>query len=346
MGRLALAGKTLWNRQTYRALRNLIHEVDADLVHVHNFLPLLSPSIFYAASAEGIPAVQTLHNYRLLCPQAQFFRNGQVCEACLGKPIPWPGVQHGCYRHSKAASSGVAAMLSLHRALNTWENNVSTYITLTEFARQKYIEGGLPAAKLVVKPNFVDVDPGLGNGEGGFALFVGRLSPEKGIETMLEAWSGLDVPLVVVGDGPLGPEVEQAAKANHKIKWMGRRPREEVLAYMKSASMLIFPSLWYEGLPMTIVEAFAVGLPVIASDMGSMSTLVAHRQTGLHFQPGNVEDLRHQIRWLGAHSDIQAAMRDAARAEFEKKYSAEQNIRLLLDIYQKARFDLERKVHA
>ena len=202
---VTLAGKTVWNSSAYRELRNLIHLEQPDVAHFHNTFPLVSPAGYYAARAEGVPVVQTLHNYRLLCPNALFFRDGGVCEDCKSKAITWPGVVHKCYRGSRAASGVVTAMLTTHRALRTWRKKVDVYIALTEFARRKFIEGGLPAGKIIVKPNFVYPDPGPGEGEGGFALFVGRLSFEKGVGTLLAAWEHLDrrIPLKIVGDGPL-----------------------------------------------------------------------------------------------------------------------------------------------
>jgi glycosyltransferase involved in cell wall biosynthesis len=192
MNRLALAGTALWNNSTYRDLRVLIRRERPDVAHFHNTFPLVSPAGYYAAKAEGVPVVQTLHNYRLLCPNALFFRDGGVCEDCMGKAITWPGVVHKCYRGSRAASGLVTAMLATHRALRTWTDMVDVYIALTEFARRKFIEGGLPEERMTVKPNFVDPDPGPGTSDDGHALFVGRLSPEKGVDTLLAAGNALE----------------------------------------------------------------------------------------------------------------------------------------------------------
>lgn len=214
---MTLAGVTVWNRAIYRDLRQLLRQEKPQVVHFHNSFPLISPAAYYAARSEGVPVVQTLHNYRLLCPNAVFFRDGQVCEDCLGKFVPWPGVVHACYKESRATTGMVAAMLTVHRVLQTWTETVDLYIALTQFARQKFIQGGLPAEKIVVKPNFVHPDPGPGEGRGGYALFVGRLSPEKGIGILLTAWEKLrgKVDLKIVGDGPLAPQV---------VKDVGRLP--------------------------------------------------------------------------------------------------------------------------
>jgi glycosyltransferase involved in cell wall biosynthesis len=336
MSRLALAKATVWNGATYRDIRALIRKEHPQVAHFHNTFPLISPAAYHAAREEGVPTVQTLHNYRLLCPNALFFREGRVCEDCVGQAAPWPGVLHACYRGSRLSSGGVAAMLTAHRALGTWDRAVDVYITLTEYTRRKFIQGGLPAEKIVVKPNFVYPDPGAGAGQGTYALFVGRLSPEKGVETLLAAWSTLQegMPLKIVGDGPLAPKVAQVAERLTKVEWLGKQPRNRVLDLMKGAKVLIFPSVWYEGFPTVIAEAYAVGLPVIASDLGNMSSLIDHGRTGLHFRPGDPKDLAARVEWASAHPGKLARVREKARAEFEAKYTAKRNYRSLVAIYQ------------
>ncbi len=339
MSRPALAKATIWNGKVYEELRALFRKERPGVAHFHNTFPLVSPAAYHAARAEGVPVVQTLHNYRLLCPNALFLREGRACEDCLGKTFPWPGVVHACYQGSALSSAGVAAMLAFHRVLGTWKEAVDVYVALTEFARRKFVEGGLPAGKVVAKPNFTHPDPGIGDGRGDYVIFVGRLSREKGVDTLLAAWRmlGEKVPLKVVGDGPMAPEVEKAAgESGGTVEWLGRQPKARVLALMKDARALVFPSVWYEGFPMVIGEAYAVGLPVIASNLGSMSSLIRHRQTGLHFRPGDPKDLAAQVEQVFARPTELARMRGEARAEFEAKYTAERNYRLLMDIYQKA----------
>jgi glycosyltransferase involved in cell wall biosynthesis len=340
------AAVTLWNREGYSRVREAIRLHRPDILHVHNTFPLASPAVIHAAKAEGVPVVMTLHNYRLLCVNALFFRQGQVCEACLGR-LPWRGALYECYRESRAASAVVAGMITLHRALGTW-NLVDRFIALTEFARQKFIEGGFPPEKISVKPNFVHPDPGPGEGRGGYALFVGRLSPEKGLGTLLMAWERLGgkVPLKIVGDGPSAPEVQEAQKRIPGVEWLGRKAPEEVYALMGEASFLVFPSEWYEGFPKVLAEAFAKGLPVLASALGSQGSIVDHARTGLHFRPGDPEDLAAKVEWLLAHPNELARMRKEARAEYEAKYTAEQNYAQLMAIYHevlsKRRYDGKR----
>ncbi|MBW4575773.1 MAG: glycosyltransferase [Aphanothece sp. CMT-3BRIN-NPC111] len=330
-----LAFNTIWSAESYANLRQRFRKLPHDVVHVQNFFPLISPSVYYAAKAEGVPVVQTLRNYRLLCPNALFFRDGGVCEDCLGQPIPWPGVVHNCYRQSRVASAGVATMLTVHRTLRTWSQMVDVYIALTEFARQKFIQGGIPAEKIVVKPNFIHPDPGSGTGGGGYALYVGRLSVEKGIDTLLAAWERLQgkIPLKIVGEGPLANQVVEATARSPQIEWLGRRPMAEVYDLIGEAKVLVFPSKWYETFGRVAVEAFAKGTPVIAANIGAIAELIENDRTGIHFQPGDPDDLAAKVEWVLSHPDALAQMRREVRAEFEARYTADENYRRLMEIY-------------
>jgi glycosyltransferase involved in cell wall biosynthesis len=330
--------RTVWSIEDYRSLRETIRQYRPDVMTIHNFFPLISPAAYYAARAEGVPVVQVLHNYRLLCLGSYLFRNGQVCEDCTGKLFPWPGVIHGCYRQSKAISGVVAAMLTVHQALKTWKRMVDVYIALTDFSKEKFIHGGLPAEKIVVKPNFVHLDPGAGKGDGGYALYVGRLSTEKGLDTMIAAWKELGqwFPLKIAGEGALADRVTQAAGNNPAIEYLGAKNSDEVAELIKRASFLVFPSRWYEGLPLTIIESYAAGTPVIASALGAMNSLVKHGRTGLHFRAGDATDLIRQVKWALSHPAQLAAMRREARTEFEANYTAERNYETLMHIFSLA----------
>lgn len=330
-----LMAGTIWSRSARKELVTQIAEARPSIAHFHNTFPLISPSAYAAAREYGIPVVQTLHNYRLLCPNALFFRDDHVCLDCLGKLVPWPGVRHRCYRGSAAAGSAVAGMLAVHRLLGNWDRLVDVYIVLTEFARDQFIRGGLSADQLMVKPNFVDPDPGPGQHQGGFALFAGRLSAEKGITTLLAAWQavGDHLPLVIAGDGPLAGEVAAMAKKLPSIRWLGRQAEAEVAKLMGEASLLIVPSNWYEGLPRVIVEAYAYGTPVIASKIGALPEIVVEGRSGLLFDPGNVDQLADAVLSLVHDERRLKSLGLAARAEFEAKYTAEANYRRLLEIY-------------
>ncbi|MFH7244812.1 MAG: glycosyltransferase family 4 protein [Spirulina sp.] len=332
------AQKTIWSQETFNSISNILTTHRYDLVHVHNFFPLVSPSVYYAAYNNGVPIIQTLHNYRLLCPNGLFFRQGKVCEACLGKTLPWPSVLHGCYKEDRLASAAVASMLFTHSLLSTWIDKVDAYIALTEFARQKFISGGLPPEKIFVKPNFVYNDLGSGLGSGNYAIYVGRLSVEKGLDILLDAWTRLSVklPLKIIGDGPLANVVSQASESNSSIEWLGRKPIQEVYELIGEAKFLIFPSKWYETFGRVAIEAFSKGTPVIASRFGAMAELIDHRRTGLHFTPGDAVDLATQVDWAMSHESELAAMRHAARSEFEQHYTAAANYARLMEIYESA----------
>ncbi|MEO0769327.1 MAG: glycosyltransferase family 4 protein [Cyanobacteria bacterium J06649_4] len=337
VSKLSLAAQTVWSRDTYKAIHQRLSMHPYDLVHVQNFFPLISPSIFYAAQAVGVPVVQTLHNYRLVCPNGLFFRQGKVCEDCIGKPVPYPGVVHGCYRENRLATAGVAAMLSVHRALSTWDKQIDCYIALTEFARDKFIEGGLPAHKIVVKPHFISPDPGVGSGEGGYALFVGRISVEKGLDTLLTAWRRVHsrLALKLVGAGPLADWVKKQTEDIPNVEYLGRRPLDEVYDLMGEATMQIFPSKWYETFGRVAVEAYAKGTPVMAAKHGAIAELVTPGETGWHFQPGNAESLIAQINCALDDPAALRSIRKSARAEFEAKYTAARSYQQLMEIYER-----------
>jgi glycosyltransferase involved in cell wall biosynthesis len=328
--------QAIWASDTYQQLCQLIQQERPDVAHFHNTHFMISPAAYYACQASNIPVVQTIQNYRLLCPSATFFRDGHVCEDCMGKIVPWPSIVHACYRESRLQTGMVAATLVSHRFLNTWQAKVDMFIVPTEFVRQKLVEGGLHGAKIVVKPNFVYPDPGQDSSDGGYALFVGRLTLEKGIETLIDAWRQLGgiIPLRIVGDGTLSAQVAAAAQDINGIEWLGQLPKEQVLALMKQATVLIFPSIWYEAFPLVIVEAYATGLPVIASKLGSMETLIKPQYTGLHFEPGNAEDLAVQVRWLLSHQQQYRQMRQQAYSTFKAHYTGQHNYEMLMDIYQ------------
>ncbi|OZH53552.1 glycosyl transferase family 1 [Hydrocoleum sp. CS-953] len=338
LGKIRVAIRTIWSQESYKIVRQKLKQNSYDLIHVQNFFPLISPSVYYAAKAEGVPVVQSLRNYRLMCANSYFFRNGLVCEDCMNKFIPWPGIVHACYRENRAGTMVVAAMQTVHRILPTWMKMVDIYITLTEFARQKFIQTGLPAEKIVVKPNFVSTNPEVGKGKGGYAFFVGRLSPEKGLDTLLEAWEylGEKIPLKIVGDGPLASKIQEAASRLPNVEWLGRRSLQEVYELVGEAKFLVFPSQWYETFGRVAVEAFAKGTPVIAANIGAIAELVDSGCTGLLFRPGDREDLIRQVEYALAYPEELRKMRLKARAEFEAKYTAQENYRQLMDIYKLA----------
>lgn len=345
LGRVRTAARSIWSWQAHRYVREAHRLRHFDILHVQNFFPLISPSVYAAARSRGAAVVQTLRNYRLLCPVGTLFRDGQVCEDCVGRRVAWPGIRHRCYRQSAAASGAVAAMVGIHNMLDTWTDMVDVYVAPTHFARAKFVEGGLPAERIMVKPNCVHPDPGVGAGDGGFALYVGRLSPEKGIGTLLAAWSRLQQPppLKIVGDGPLAAMVRKAGQSIRAMEWLGWRPNDEVLELIGRAAVLIMPSIWYETFGRVVIEAFAKGTPVIASNLGAVAELVTHGATGRLFAPGDPAALAAEVDWLFGDARRLGEMRRAARASFEKSFSAERNFAMLSDIYARARAMAQRR---
>jgi glycosyltransferase involved in cell wall biosynthesis len=335
-----LAARAHWSRTAYRSVRDRLRRSGpVDVVHVQNTFPMLSPSVLWAARHEGAAVVQTLRNYRLMCVNGLLFRDEKPCEACIDKAFAWPGVQHACYRDSRAASATVASMHALHRAAGTWTRAVDALIALSEFAKSRYVSAGFDADTIHVKPNFVTPDPGVGSGEGGYALYVGRLSPEKGLRTLLDAWSLLDrpVPLRIVGDGPLAADVEQACRERPEtLSWLGHRDPGEVMELLGRATLLVFPSEWYETFGRVAIEAFARGTPVVASDIGAIAELIEDGVNGRRFVPGDARSLAREVTRFLEHPDQAAALRDGARRSFEDRYSAGPNHDRLREIYRTA----------
>lgn len=338
--RLLLVKDMIHSDRSKKELHDLLRAEKPDVVHVHNTFMMLSPSIFDACSDAGVPVVQTLHNYRLLCPGWSFSRDGHVCEECLDHGL-WRGVWHGCYRDSKLMSAAVALMLQVHRSKGTWNDSVNGYVALTNFAREKFIQGGLPAPAVHVKPNFLNEDPGERAQAGRYVLFVGRLSTEKGVKVLMDARRRLksSLPFVIMGDGPLRQSLESETKADglSDVTFTGWKSRAEILAAMKESFAVVIPSVCYEGFPMTLVEAFACGTPVICSSLGGLKEIVEDGRTGLHFEAGNADDLANKLEWAWSYPAALTEMGRAARQEFEANYTAARNYEQLLQIYEKSK---------
>jgi glycosyltransferase involved in cell wall biosynthesis len=338
MSAASLAVRTIWNRESARELEQLVRSHRADVVHFHNTLPLISPACYYAARRAGAAVVQTLHNYRLICPKATFFRDGAPCESCAGKLVPWPAIQHACYRDNRAATAAIAALLTIHRALRTYRRAVDAYIALSEFLRNRLVAAGLPEHKVHLRPNFMIEDPGPGWGDGGYAIYVGRLSPEKGIDTLLAAWQRHDpgVPLLICGDGPLAPVVKAAVNSSPNITWLPNVPHAEILDRIGRASMLVLPSLTYEGFPKTIAEAYSKGTPVVASRHGALAELVREGESGACCTLGDAAEFAATVRRMHGDARGLARMRTVARSLFEAHYAAGPSLARLMEIYDQA----------
>ncbi|MEQ8172135.1 MAG: glycosyltransferase, partial [Candidatus Eremiobacterota bacterium] len=358
MSPLSVARDTIWSGYSYNRIMKILKEEKPDIAHFHNTFPLISTSAYYACKKMKIPVVQTLHNYRLLCPAAIFYREGHICEECIGHKVPiyktiedyrnfageggsllfpYPAVIHSCYHKSRFHSAMVAMYLFLHRMAGTWQNKVDAYIALTEFSKKKFIEGGLPEKKIFVKPNFVHPDPGMREGSGDYALFVGRLSPEKGIMTLLMAWKELrDIPLKITGDGPLMEEVREFVRINEMghVEILGNKSKSEVIELMKKSKFLVFPSEWYETFGMVAIEASACGVPVIASYIGSLSEIMGNLNIKLYFIPDNPDSIKLIIKEIHYNNKEIIHKNKFFRLEYEGKYKLTENLKQLVYIYK------------
>jgi glycosyltransferase involved in cell wall biosynthesis len=334
LSKVSNAAATIWSARARSELRQLLRKTRPDVVHVHNTFATLSPSIYSACAAAGVPVVQTLHNFRFFCPGALLLRDGKPCEACLERTL-MESLKYRCYRGSLAATATLAAMLTLHRAIGTYDRDIQRYIILTRFGRSKAVKGGIDEKKIVVKPNFLPDPPPAGRGEGDYVIYVGRLLEGKGVETLIRAWRKLPhVKLKILGDGALRAGLEATAKAdNLNIEFLGRQDRPAVLAAISAAKLLMIPSECYEGFPMVIAESFACGTPILGSRIGSMEELIVEGETGRKFVAGDPEDLAHQLQSMLQDSSALAQMRVRARAFFEANLTEEQNFAQLMNVY-------------
>lgn len=335
----ALFLEPTWSRRSQRSIEEDIREYHPDAVHVQNFFPLLSPSVHVACSRADIPVVQTLHNYRLLAPCGVLSRNGSVCERCIRGSL-LNGVVLRCYRKSAVQTASVALMIRAHRILRTWERHIDVFISLTEFVRDKFEEAGFDVSRMVVRPNFLAHDPGVGGSERSGAVYLGRLSEEKGVRTLLEAWRMLpsEVSLSVIGDGPLAPWAADYVQ-RHKlgsVRLHGWLKPEAAFDLVKRAQFLILPSVCYETFGRSIIEAYATGTPVLVSGIGSVGSLVSPGRTGLTFKPGNPADLAEKARYMLGHPQETREWGEDARSEFLGHYTAEPAYRSLMEIYRQA----------
>jgi glycosyltransferase involved in cell wall biosynthesis len=338
--KISAAIGAIYSRKSRQQVLGEIQTFQPDVVHVHNFFPLLSPSIYDACLDQGIPVVQTLHNYRLICPKAMLFRDNQICEVCVGKPFALQGIRSGCYRGSRAETAIVATMLAFHQARGTWRDRVSAYIALTEFQKQKLIQGGLPAHKIHVKSNFIDLPEQVNiPPRENFVLFVGRLAEEKGVALLIEAYlqdPNLP-PLKLVGDGPLMNTLQTqvfTAGMTDRITFLGRQDKTQVLDLMHRAQILVFPSIWYEGFPLTLAEAFACGLPAIVPNLGSMAEIVEPGVTGFHFTPQSSADLLKTLQIALANPTQLFQFSQQAKKTYQNHYTGNTNYDRLMSIYQ------------
>ncbi|WP_211831078.1 glycosyltransferase family 4 protein [Kistimonas asteriae] len=325
-----------FSEQQRRIISERVSLLNPCLIHAHNIFPLLTPSIFHACQDAGVPVVYTLHNFRNLCPTATLMDDGKICERSL-QASSWWTVPKRVYRNSLIGTAALAYMVDYHKSKGTWQTHVDRYIALTEFAKAKFIAGGFPADKISVKPNFIE-DPQKGNKiiekKGGYAVFVGRLSEEKGLSILLEAWKAINYPLKIIGDGPMKSFVEKQSANNLNIQFLGFQNTSTIFYLLQNADFMIMPSTWYETFGLVMIEAFANGTPALVSNIGSMAEIVSDGKTGLHFEVGNPDSLAEKAEYLILHPKITREMGVNSRQEYLQKYTPEINIEILLDIYR------------
>lgn len=329
-------GNALWNQAVARELKRLVEQHKPDIAHVHNVFSVLSPAVYHVLRKAGIPIVQTLHNYRLACPNARLMRNGRPCSLCRGRTVPWPAIWYRCYQSRLSSSIALASVLTLHRLLHTWDRSVDLYLAPSDTVRNQLIPTGIPAGRIVVKPHFVS-DPGTkGAHQGGYALFLGRLEPEKGIMELLDAWRLLPaLPLRVGGTGPLSAMVQKrlCEPSLGKVSVLGWLSRGQIEEQLADARFLIIPSLGCESFGLTAIEAFSFGVPVLSSGKGALAEIVRDNLNGLTADPCNATELAAQARRLFDDTSIWNRLSLQARADYLSYYSPEVACEALLGAY-------------
>ena len=333
VGDLRLAASAIWSRRALRRVRAAIATHQPDIMHVHNTFAAASPSVY--AAAGGVPVIQTLHNYRMVCPVATAFRDGRACTDCVGRFAPWPGVLHACVHGSRSQSAVAATTIAVHRALGTFQRRIAIYVALTAFQRQLMIDGGLPAERIRVISNFLEPDPGIGNGPRSGILYVGRLAEEKGVGVLLRAAALRPGMIRVAGDGPL-QSLAKRAGAVGDIEYLGPLERLPVLEELRRAIALVLPSIWFEGFPLAVLEAYATGTPVIASRIGSLAEIVEDGVTGMLAEAHDAEGLGERLRWAAGHPQEMDEMGSRARHQYETRFRGPTHLAALLNTYAAA----------
>lgn len=328
-----------WNSIAAADMRRMVVATQPDVVHAHNTFPLISPSIFSAIGARAA-RVLTLHNYRLFCAAAIPMRDGKPCTDCLRTHSTLPALRYGCYRGSRVATLPLAINVALHRRMGTWVKQVDAFIALSDFQRGLMIEAGLPADLVHVKPNFFPGNPVVTPWEARrpCVVFAGRLSNEKGVKSLVTAWKtwGADAPeLLLVGDGPLRTELERLASGT-PIRLLGQLKSKDAQTRIAQARLLVVPSEWFEGFPMVIREAFAMGTPAAVADIGPLPAIVQQGVSGLVFEPGNPDSLLHAVRRAWETAGLLERLGKGARAAFDEKYNEASNYAALMSIYEQA----------
>lgn len=332
--KLRLGIETIFSFKTYKEVKKLIDENDIDVVHVHNTLPLISPSIYYAARSKKVPVLQTIHNFRLLCPGATFTRDGEICEECISKGLK-QSLKYRCYRNSLFQTFIMYTMLKFHRIIGTY--NKINYITLTEFNKQKLLNLVRDESKIYVKPNFVEKRNQSERRLEDYFVYIGRLDNIKGINFLVESWKEIDnhIKLYIIGTGPEEEELKKIIAENNlnNIILLGLMEREDAFKVIEKSRAIIVPSKWYEGFPMTIAESFSLGVPVVGSKLGNIESIVDDGNNGLLFDKNNKESLKQVISRVFYDKELNISLGKNAYQVFKYKYTDEENYKSIENIY-------------
>ena len=327
-----------YNSESYQQVRETIQQFKPDVIHVHNFFYKASPAIFHAAQSMNIPIIVTLHNYRTICANALLMREAKPCELCIKDVFPIHGIRHKCFQESMVKTALLTATTAWHNYKNTWANYVDRFIVLTSFAQQKFGSSslGIPEDKFLIKANSVDdyqVVP-MSN-RLNYAVYVGRLSSEKGIDVLLEGAALSEVTVKIVGDGPLRDMVLDYSNKYKNIEYLGAKDHSQVIEIIQQSRGLILPSVCYEGLPNTVLEGFSTGTPVIVSDNDNLSAIVSNQKNGYTFASGNSSDLAEKLNLLLNNRQQWEKLALHARDTYEQHYTHQQNYRQLITLYEK-----------
>ncbi len=330
IGKLLLPFETIYSLKTIRDIKKIVKEKKIDIVHIHNTFPLISPSIYSVSKKAGVKVVQTVHNFRLLCPAATFARDNKICEDCVNKGL-LNSIKHNCYRNSKLQTIIAASMLKFNRIIGSYKK-VDAYIALTEFNKEK-LSSLIPKEKIFVKPNFCEKPsiPIVPIEEREYFMFLGRLDKLKGIDLLVEAWKDIKYEeLLVVGTGPEEEYLKSFIKENNmkNVKLVGFKKKDEAMKLLSKAKALIVPSKWYEGFPMSIVEGLCLGTLIIGSNIGNIDNLICDGCNGVKFNNSCKVDLLIKIKKF-INMDINLSR------EYIEKYTAENNYIILKSIYKK-----------
>lgn len=329
--KLFLPVTTIFNPKTYKDIKKIIKTEHIDIVHVHNTLNLISPAVYYAARAMKVPVVQTIHNFRLLCPGATFYRDGHICEDCVEHGLKC-AVKHRCYRGSKIQTLACVISTSFHRMTGIYGK--INYICLTEFNKEKLLQlKQIKPERVFVKPNFVESKNEYvpEKDRKNQFVFAGRLDKLKGVDLLFEAWKimGADAPkLIVCGTGPMEEWCKTFIRENSvNIEMRGFVPNNETLEIIANSKALVLPTQWYEGFPMSIVEAFSVGTPVVCSDLGNAGSIVEEKMTGYKFMTDAADEIVHAVK--KCHG-----LCSQTKKVYKEKYSVENNYEMMINIYK------------